>query len=57
LIARSRNASRVLPQRGTVLVISHGGPIAALRWHASGLPVPQIVDFIPALGAFIEHEV
>ena len=57
LVARSRNAWQALPKRGTVLVISHGGPIAALRWHASSLPVPQIVDFIPALGTFIEHEV
>jgi broad specificity phosphatase PhoE len=40
-----------------VLVISHGGPIAALRWHAAGLPIARLPEFIPAMGAIVDDVV
>lgn len=57
LIARVQRAAALLPANGTVLVISHGGPIAALLWQSANLPISRLPDFIPGMGTIVEHVV
>lgn len=53
LAARATAAFADLPSDGTVIVVSHGGPIASLRALASGRVLTDAVDFIPEPGAII----
>lgn len=42
-----------LPVHATVLVVAHGGPIAALRAWRAGQPLTRAVDFIPPCGEVV----
>jgi len=42
---RSIEAWRALPQSGDVVVISHGGPIAAIRATLANAPLTDILDY------------
>jgi hypothetical protein len=42
-----------LPNAGTVIVIAHGGSIAAACLISQGLPVSQIIAQIPMLGQIV----
>ncbi|USI74322.1 histidine phosphatase family protein [Sphingomonas morindae] len=53
LAARAEAALRALQGRGTVLVVSHGGPIAAARAAHAGAPLTELARFIPALGEIV----
>jgi broad specificity phosphatase PhoE len=48
-VARIRSAHPA----GAVAVFTHGGPIAALRCHAAGRPMPEYADLLPALGELV----
>jgi len=52
--ARVRQAWDALPADGTIVVISHGGPIATVRLLAERRPLGEAADFIPAIGAVVE---
>ena len=54
LIHRARRAWARLPSTGKVIVISHGGPIAAVRSVAAGASPPALTGYIPALGESFE---
>jgi alpha-ribazole phosphatase len=54
MMIRARAAWDVLPTAGTVLVITHGGPIAALRTGWAGQPLERMIDFVPAPGGIVE---
>lgn len=47
-------AWRDLEGCGTTLVVTHGGPIAALRTALAGAPLERMIDFVPPHGAVIE---
>lgn len=53
LSLRARAAWGRLPMHGTTLVISHGGPIAAVRTWQAGAPLEAMVRHIPACGIVI----
>lgn len=53
LIARVRAAWSAIPTRGAILVIAHGGSIAALRCWLAGAPPERMADFIPACGEVV----
>jgi broad specificity phosphatase PhoE len=42
-----------LPRSETILVIAHGGPIAALRSWLAGEPLERMIDFVPRFGELI----
>lgn len=50
LFRRAGDAWAELPRRETVIVVAHGGSIAAARARHADRPVSQLVDFIPAPG-------
>lgn len=50
LVARSHCAWDSLPPTGTIVVVTHGGPIAAILALRAGAPVRDIARFIPAAG-------
>lgn len=54
LSARVQEAWHDLPRGGTVLVVAHGGPIAALRAALAGAPLEHIVRFVPRCGEIVE---
>ena len=54
LSQRAKAAWGRLPMSGTTLVVTHGGPIAALRTWQAGEPLEAMVRFIPACGEVIE---
>ena len=51
---RVRAAWRRLPARGCTLVITHGGPVAALRTWRAGEPLEAMVRHIPRCGEIID---
>jgi broad specificity phosphatase PhoE len=51
LVARSREAWDALPQQGLVVVVSHGGPIAAIRTMLAGAPLTEIVNYRVSTGS------
>lgn len=46
-------AWRALPGTGTTLVITHGGPIAAIRTLIAHQPLERMIDAVPPCGAII----
>jgi alpha-ribazole phosphatase len=52
LARRARAAWDALPRRA-VLVIGHGGPIAAIRTHLAGLPLERMIEAVPPCGAVV----
>jgi broad specificity phosphatase PhoE len=50
LFDRATAAWAELPRDRTVIVVAHGGPIAAARAQDAGRSIAQLVDFIPAPG-------
>lgn len=54
LADRAAQALAALPAHGTLLVLTHGGPIASLRAHAAGRPLTEAAAFIPPPGALID---
>ena len=53
LADRATAALAALPSAGTILVVSHGGPIASLRARAAGRPLTDAAGFIPAQGEIV----
>ncbi|MEN2786603.1 histidine phosphatase family protein [Sphingomonas qilianensis] len=53
LSARAQAAWQRLPSRGTLLVVAHGGPIAALRCWRAGAALERMIDFVPACGEIV----
>ena len=51
LVASSHAAWDRLPQAGTVVVVTHGGPIAAILALRAGAPRHEIARFIPTTGS------
>ena len=51
LSARSAAAYDALPQEGVIVVISHGGPIAAVRTMLAGVPMADILNYRVATGS------
>jgi broad specificity phosphatase PhoE len=43
-----------LPVHGSILAVSHGGPIAALCGTLAGVPVSKWLEFIPKCGEAVE---
>jgi broad specificity phosphatase PhoE len=54
LLARAAAAWEALPREGLIVVISHGGPIAAIRTLHAGVPLTDIVNYRVATGSIIE---
>ena len=42
-----------LPPEGTIVIVSHGGPIATARLLVAGRPLAEAIDCIPAIGAIV----
>jgi broad specificity phosphatase PhoE len=53
LVERSTAAWAALPARGVVVVVSHGGPIAAVRTMLAGAPLTEIVNYRVGTGSVI----
>lgn len=53
MAVRSLAAWHSLPADGIVAVISHGGPIAAIRTHLASAPMCDIVHYTVANGAVV----
>lgn len=51
LIARSVAAWNALPRHGCIVVVTHGGPIAAVRATLDRAPIAQILDYRVSIGA------
>jgi alpha-ribazole phosphatase len=51
LYERSLDAWNSLPPRGDIIVISHGGPIAAIRTMLARVPLTEILDYRVATGS------
>jgi broad specificity phosphatase PhoE len=45
---------RALPSSGTIVAVTHGGPIAVLRGALAGRPVSEWLGLIPATGSVVE---
>jgi broad specificity phosphatase PhoE len=56
LAARSLAAWDSLPERGLVAVITHGGPIAAIRTTLASAPLHAIVHYTVSTGAVVSCE-
>lgn len=56
LIERIGHALEALPQRGRALVITHGGPIAAVSHHRDGTDIVAMAGFIVPPGSVIEFD-
>ena len=54
LSSRACAAFHDLPRAGPIIVIAHGGPIAAVRSQSAATGVEGIVNFIPAYGLVVE---
>ncbi|GGE82986.1 histidine phosphatase family protein [Sphingomonas prati] len=54
LSLRALAAWEALPRAGVVLVVAHGGPIAALRAAWAGAPLERMIEFVPGLGEVLE---
>lgn len=54
LAARVAAAFSDLPSCGTIVIVSHGGPIASLRTLAAARRLIEAANFIPAPGAIVE---
>ena len=53
LSRRALAAWDALPQGGRVLVVTHGGPIAAIGTHVAGRPLERMIEAVPACGAIL----
>ena len=53
LARRAGAAWDALPRAEDVLVISHGGPIAAIRTRLAGLPLERMIAAVPPCGAIV----
>jgi broad specificity phosphatase PhoE len=51
LSARSTAAYDALPQEGVIVVVSHGGPIAAVRTMLAGVPITDILNYRVGTGS------
>lgn len=51
LYERSLDAWNALPSHGDIVVISHGGPIAAIRTMIAGAPLTEILDYRVGTGS------
>lgn len=51
LVVRSAAAWAALPAQGAVVVVSHGGPIAAIRTMLAGAPLTEIVNYRVGTGS------
>lgn len=52
--ARVRAALSDLPCDGTIVIVSHGGPIATARLIAADRPLGEAAGMIPAIGAIVQ---
>ena len=53
LARRACAAWDALPRAADVLVIGHGGPIAAIRAQRAGLPLERMIEAVPPCGAIV----
>jgi alpha-ribazole phosphatase len=53
LSARAHAAWNALPAHGLIVVVSHGGPIAAVRATLAGAPLTAILDYRVATGTMV----
>ena len=53
LAARSIAAWDALPREGLIVVVSHSGPIAAVRTMLAGVPTTQIASYRVGTGAIV----
>lgn len=56
LYARAADAWQALPQDGLIVVVTHGGPIAAIRTMLAGVPLTDIVNYRVSTGTIVELE-
>jgi alpha-ribazole phosphatase len=54
LYARATDAWHALPSEGLIVVVTHGGPIAAVRTMLAGAPLTEIVNYRVGTGTIIE---
>jgi alpha-ribazole phosphatase len=54
LMTRAQATWDALPSAGLVMVITHGGPIAALRSWWAGQPLESMIDFVPQPGEIVD---
>jgi broad specificity phosphatase PhoE len=54
LMRRVHAAWRDLSDREDIVVVTHGGPIAALRALLTGHPLEKMIELVPPHGAIIE---
>lgn len=54
LLHRCVAAYHALPSNKTIVVISHGGPIACVRLHLAAAPISRLAEYIPATGEIIQ---
>jgi alpha-ribazole phosphatase len=53
LAARATAAWSDLPEDGLIVVIAHGGPIAAIRHGLARSPTAKITDYVPKCGEIV----
>ncbi|WP_293874549.1 MULTISPECIES: histidine phosphatase family protein [unclassified Sphingomonas] len=53
LATRARAAWDALPTDADTLVVSHGGPIAAIRTLRAGQPLERTIDAVPPCGSWL----
>jgi broad specificity phosphatase PhoE len=53
LAIRARTAWDALPTDADTLVVTHGGPIAAIRTLLSGQPLERMIDAVPPCGSWL----
>lgn len=53
LSRRACAAWEALPRSADVLVISHGGPIAAIRTQLAGRPLDRMIEAVPPCGTIV----
>jgi broad specificity phosphatase PhoE len=51
LVDRSTAAWTALPARGLIVVVTHGGPIAAVRTMLAGVPLTEILNYRVGTGS------
>jgi alpha-ribazole phosphatase len=54
LVRRAVAAWNDVPTSGSVAVIAHGGPIAAVRCRLAGSPMSEIIQHVPRCGEIVE---
>jgi broad specificity phosphatase PhoE len=55
LAARALHAFQALPAEGLTVIVTHGGPIAAVRAAWAGAPLMELARFLVPPGSLVRH--